>query len=112
MNLAAGEQILAEVIRGIFPGDSFSLFLWFMAMMLRNYIVMKCTKGRKFEKSKEKIHHIMYVNDINVLARNEKELEILVQTIRIYSPIIGMEFDTEKYALLIMKSGKEKQWEE
>ena len=33
----------------------------------------------------------MYMDDIKVFAKNEKELEILVQTIRIYSQYIGIE---------------------
>ena len=33
----------------------------------------------------------------------KKELKSLIQTIRIYSQVIGMEFGIEKYAKLIMK---------
>ena len=40
-------------------------------------------------------------------------LEILIQTIKIYNQDIGMDFDIEKCAMLIMKSvGKEKQQKE
>ncbi len=48
----------------------------------------------------------MYMDDIKLFAKNEKELETLIQTIRIYSQDIGMEFGIEKCAMLIMKSGK------
>ena len=48
----------------------------------------------------------MYMDDIKLFAKNEKELEILIHTIRIYSQDIGMEFSIEKCALLVMKSGK------
>ena len=44
----------------------------------------------------------MYMNDIKLFAKNEKELEILRQAVRIYSQNIGMEFDKEKCAKLIM----------
>ena len=40
------------------------------------------------------------------LQKNEKELKILIQTIRIYSQDIRMEFGIEKYVILIMRSGK------
>ena len=46
------------------------------------------------------------MDNIKVFAKNEKELEALIQTIRIYSQHVGMEFDMEKYAKLIIKSGK------
>ena len=34
-------------------------------------------------------------------------METLIQTVRIYCPYIGMEFSIEKYAMLVMKSGKQ-----
>ena len=46
----------------------------------------------------------MYMDDIKLFAKNEKELETLIH--RIYSQDIGMEFGSEKCALLVMKSGK------
>ena len=47
----------------------------------------------------------MYMDDIKLFAKNEKELETLILTVRIYSQDIGMEFGIEKCALLVMKSG-------
>ena len=48
----------------------------------------------------------MYMDDIKLFSKNEKELETLIHTIRIYSQDIGMEFGIERCALLVMKSGK------
>ncbi len=48
----------------------------------------------------------MYMDDIKLFAKNEKELETLILTVRIYSRDIGMEFGIEKCAMLVMKSGK------
>ena len=48
----------------------------------------------------------MHMDDIELFAKNEKELETLIHTVRIYSQDIGMEFGTEKCAMLVMKSGK------
>ena len=48
----------------------------------------------------------MYMNDIKVFTNNEKELQTLIQTVRIYNQDIGMEFGIEKCAMLVMKSGK------
>ena len=41
------------------------------------------------------INHLMYMDDIKLFAKNEKELETLHHTIRIYSQDIGMEFGIE-----------------
>ena len=48
----------------------------------------------------------MYMDDIKLFTKNEKELEILIHTVRIYSQDIGMEFGIEKCAMLVMNSGK------
>ena len=46
------------------------------------------------------------MNDIKVLVKTEKELNILIQLIRIYRQDTGMEFGIKECAMLIMKSGK------
>ena len=48
----------------------------------------------------------MYMDDVKLYAKNEKEQETLIHTARIYSQDIGMEFGIEKFAVLVMKSGK------
>ena len=59
----------------------------------------------KLSKSQEKINHPMYMDNIKLFAKREKELETWLHTVRIYSQDIGMEFSIEKCAMLIMKSG-------
>ena len=48
----------------------------------------------------------MYMDDVKLFAKNEKELESLIHAVRLYSQDIGMEFGIEKWAILIMKCGK------
>ena len=48
----------------------------------------------------------MYMDDIKLFAKNEKELESQIHAVRIYSQDIGMEFGIEKCAMPIMKIGK------
>ena len=107
VELTAG-QSLAEVKiqRGIFQGESLSPLLFVIAMMLLNYILRKYAAGYKLSKSQEKINHLMYMDGIKLFAKNEKEMETLKQTVRIYSQAIGMEFGIEKCPMLAMKSGK------
>ena len=52
------------------------------------------------------------MEDIKLFAKNEKELEILTKTIRIYSQDIRMEFVRKKCARLLRKSGKKETMEE
>ena len=48
----------------------------------------------------------MYMDDIKLLAKNEKDLETLIHTVRIYIQDLGLEFGIEKCAMLVMISGK------
>ena len=75
-------------------------------MMPLNYILWKCTAEYKMSRSQEKVNHLMYMDDIKLFAKNEKELETLIHPVRIYSQDIGMEFGIEKCAMLVMKCGK------
>ena len=96
----------AKIQRGIFQGDAVSPLLLKIAMMPLSQILRKCTAGYKLSRSQEKVNHLIYMGDIKLFAENEKELETLIHTSRIYSQDIGMEFGIEKCALLIRKSGK------
>ena len=49
----------------------------------------------------------MYMDDIKLFAKNEKELETLIHAVRIYCQDIGMGFGIEKCVMLVMKSGND-----
>ena len=61
-----------------------------------NHILRKCTARYKLSRLQEKINHLMYMDDINLFAKNEKEPETLIHAVRIYSQGIEMEFGIEK----------------
>ena len=109
VELTARWKSLAEVkIPGsIFQGDALSLLLFVIAMMPLNHVIRKCTAGYKLSRSQEKINHLMYKDDINFFAKNERELETLIQTVRIYSQDKGIEFGIEKCAILVTISEKQ-----
>ena len=48
----------------------------------------------------------MYMDDIKLFAKKKKELETLINIVRIYSQDIGMEYGIGKCAMQVMKSGK------
>ena len=48
----------------------------------------------------------MYIDDIKIFTKNEKEQENLIQTIRIYNQDIGIEFGFEKFNKLVIKKEK------
>ena len=108
VELTAGGRSIAEtkIQRGIFQGDALSPLLFIIAMMSLNHILRNCTAGYKLSRLQKKINHLMYMDDIKLFAKNEKELETLIHAVRIYNQDIGTEFGLEKCAMLVMKSGK------
>ena len=53
-----------------------------------------------------KINHLLFMDDLKLYSRNEKELDSLVQTIHIFSKDIAMEFGIEKCAMLVIEKRK------
>ena len=53
-----------------------------------------------------KIYHLIFMDDLKLNSHNEKELDLLVQTIHIFSKDIGVECDIEKCAILVIEKGK------
>ena len=64
-------------------------------MMPLNHIFRKCTAGYKLSKLKEKINHLIYMDDIKLFAKNKKELETIINAVRTYRVDIGIGFGIE-----------------
>ena len=60
--------------------DALSPLLSAIAMMPRKYIIWNYNGAYKFTKSQE---NIQYMDDIKQFAKTEKELEAIIQTLRI-----------------------------
>ena len=69
-------------------------------------ILRKAKAAYEFSGSKEKINHLLFMDDLKLYIRNEKELDSFVQTIRIFSKDIGTKFGREKFAMLVIEKGK------
>ena len=84
VELTAGGRSLTEteIQRGIFQKDALSPLLFIIAMMPLNHTLRKCASGYRLSRSQEKINHLMYMDDIELFAKNEKELETLIHTVR------------------------------
>ena len=53
-----------------------------------------------------RINHLLFMDDLKLFAKNEKEIDSLVQTVRIFSDDIGIKFGLEKCAAMTMNRGK------
>ena len=106
--LTAGGVSLGNVKiqRGIFQGDSLSPLLFVIALIPLTLILRKGKEGYDLGKGKSRVSHLLFMDDLKLFGKNEKQLNNLVNTVRVFSKDIRMEFGVEKCAVLIMKRGK------
>ena len=106
--LCSGNSELGEVQikRGIFQGDSLSPLVFVLTLIPLSLILRKAKPAYEFSESQEKIKHLLFMDDLKLYSRNEKGLDSLVQTVRVFSEDIGMEFGIERCAILVMEKGK------
>ena len=95
-----------EIKRGISQGDSLSPLVFVLALILLSLILRKTKAAYEFSESKEKINHLLFMDDFMLYSRSEKGLNSLVQTVRVFSEDIGTEFGMEKCVMLFMEKGK------
>ena len=84
--------------------DLFGVFV--LALIPLSLILRKAKAAYKFSESKEKINHLLFMDHLKLHSQSEKGLDSLVQTVRVFSEDIGMEFGIEKCAMLVMEKGK------
>jgi hypothetical protein len=95
-----------HIKRGIFQGDSLSPLLFIMSLIPLSMILRKVTLGYEF-KTKVKVNHLLYMDDLKLFSKSKAEVESLVHTVRIFSDDIGMKFGMDKCAIVTLKRGKQ-----
>ena len=102
----AGESLCnVEIKRGIFQGDSLSPLLFVMAMIPLSLLLNKEKLGYKFKASSQQVNHLLFMDDLKLYGKTERELNELMLIVDGYSSDIGMEFGFEKCAMLVLKKG-------
>ena len=69
-------------------------------------ILNKAKHGYQFSTNGQRINHLLYMEDLKLYSSTEKELNSLVETVRIFSKDKNLEFGIQKCAMLILKRGK------
>ena len=80
--------------------------MFVLALIPLILILRKAKAAYEFSESKEKINHLLFIDDLKLHSRSEKELDSLVQTVHVFSEDVGMEFGMEKCAMSVMEKGK------
>ena len=92
--LLSGKQKLGKVRiqRGIFQGYSLSPLLFVVALIPLSIILKKVKVGYDLAKGKGCINHLLFMDDLKLYGKNMKQLDTLINTVRIFSSDIGMIF--------------------
>ena len=92
-DLTYGGKSLGELKmkRDIFQGDSLSPLLSIIALIPMSMILRKMPYAYEF-KSGVKWNHLLFMDDLKLHAKSETGLDLLVQTVHMFSNDIGVEF--------------------
>ena len=69
------------------------------------FITLK--QGYSFGKGKERLNHLLFMDDLKLYVSNDNKIDSLVKVVKIVSGDIGMQFGFDKCAVLKMKRGKQ-----
>ena len=78
-------QSLSEIgiRRGIFQGDYISSLLFVIAMIPLTLVLRNVKPGYVLRNDQIRIYHLLFMDDLTLNGKNEREIESLVQTVRI-----------------------------
>lgn len=101
-----------SIKRGIFQGDSLSA-LWFcLALNPISNILNKSNNGYKLTGSNNRLTHLIYMDDIKLVADSKTNISRLLKQTERFSNDINMEFGIEKCRINGLKRGKWEQQED
>ena len=95
-----------KVNRGIFQGDSLSPLLFVLCMIPISLVLRKVKAGYEWGKKELSLNHLLFMDDLKLYGKSEKQIDSLARTVHILNIDMGMEFGIRKCGLLILKRGK------
>ena len=88
-------------------GDSLTLLLFVVSLIPFTIILRSLKHGYSFGKGKEKLNHLLFVDDLKLYSSNDNEIDRLVKVVKIKSGDTGMQLRFDNCAVLNMKRGKQ-----
>ena len=99
-----------KIWRGVFQGDSLSLIWFCLALNPLSNTLNDKGMGYEIRKLNEKgqiLSHLLYMDDLKLYARNEREIKTLLTRVANFSNDIKMKFGLEKCRTMSIKRGKQ-----
>ena len=95
-----------QIQRGIFQGDSLTPLLFCIPLIPLTNELNRADCGYQVHGTEKKISHLLYMDDLKLLGRNEDDLKNVIKTVQTISKDINMNFGLEKCARICLKRGR------
>ena len=107
LQLNASWKTLAEINfkKGIFQSGSLSPLLFVLCIVPLTWLLKIAKAGYEWGNKGLKLDYLLLMDDLRLFAKNKNQIDSLVQTVRIFSEDIGMQFGIKKCGVLIMERG-------
>ena len=87
----------------IYQGDSLSPLLFCICLIPLTEQLNKVNTGYEKHTMKTKISHLLYMDDLKLIAKSEEEFQKQIQTLKTFSDDIHMEFGLENVPRLHLR---------
>ena len=95
-----------QIRRGIFQGDSPSPLLFCIALIPLTNVLNRADCECQVHGTERKISHLMYMDDLKLLGRNENDLKNEIKIAHTISKDLNMNFGLEKCARICLERGR------
>ena len=92
--------IYKVLVKSLLGGGSFRRILFHLFFFLL-FLDLGYVTSRN-----QKLNNLLFMDDLKLYAKSERELNSLIQTVRIFSDDVGTVFGLDKCAVLVLKRGK------
>ena len=90
-----------QIRKGIYQGDSLSPFLFCIALIPSTNELNRADCGYQVHGTERKIGHVLYMDDLKLLGRNENDLKNEMKIVQTISKDINMNSGLEKCARIL-----------
>uniref|UniRef100_A0A1X7SUE5 Reverse transcriptase domain-containing protein n=1 Tax=Amphimedon queenslandica TaxID=400682 RepID=A0A1X7SUE5_AMPQE len=107
-NLMCNKKELGSVFirKGIFQGDSLLPLLFVLCMVPLSLVLRTVSAGYKIRDKNVRMNHLMFMDDLKLFGKNERQIHSLINRVQAVSEDIGMEFGIDNCGVLNFKRGK------
>ena len=89
-----------NIRRVIFAGDSLPPLLFVVALVTVTIILRTLKQQYSFGKGKQKLNHLLFMDDLKLYGNNDNEIDSVVKVVKIVPGDIGMQFVFYKCGVL------------